>query len=194
MRKFGPAGVLALLLAGAALAAPATNAPVHWPSVRSAVPRDPKIETRIDRILKRMSVEEKVGQIVQADINFVTPEDVKTYKLGSILAGGNSAPHEDNKAPAADWLKQADDFWNASKAAAWKGEKIPLIYGIDAVHGHANIVGATIFPQNIGLGAMRDPELIRRISSGSRVAPSPIFCGNTVAPTIFAWPCTASIP
>src|SRR5438874_2075686 len=163
MRKSGPAGVLALLLAGAAFAAPAAQAPVHWPSVRSAVPRDPRIEARIERILKRMSVEEKVGQVVQADINFVTPEDVRKYKLGSILAGGNSAPHGDNKAPAADWLKQADDFWNASQAADWKGEKIPLIYGIDAVHGHANIVGATIFPQNIGLGAMRDPELIRRI-------------------------------
>ena len=117
MRKFGPAGVLALLLAGAALAAPATNAQVHWPSVHSAVPRDPKIEARIDRILKRMSVEEKVGQVVQADINFVTPEDVRKYKLGSILAGGNSAPHADNKAPAPDWLKQADDFWNASQSA-----------------------------------------------------------------------------
>src|SRR2546423_5646269 len=163
MRKFGSAGVLALLLAGAALATPAGQAPVHWPAVHSAVPRDPKIEARINRILKRMSVEEKVGQLVQADINFVTPEDLRKYKLGSILAGGNSAPHADNKAPAADWLKQADDFWNASQAAGWKGEKIPLIYGIDAVHGHANIVGATIFPQNIGLGAMRDPELIKRI-------------------------------
>ncbi len=63
MRKVGSAGVLALLLAGAALAAPAANAPVHWPSVHSRVPRDPAIEARIDRILKRMSVEEKVGQV-----------------------------------------------------------------------------------------------------------------------------------
>jgi beta-glucosidase len=110
-----------------------------------------------------MSVEEKVGQIIQPDIAFVTPADVNKYKFGSILAGGNSAPHDDNKAAAADWLKQADDFWNASQAADWKGEKIPLIYGIDAVHGHANIVGATIFPQNIGLGAARDPELMKRI-------------------------------
>ena len=163
MRKFGPAGVLALLLAGAAFAAPTGQAPVHWPAVHSAVPRDPKIEARVESILKRMSVEEKVGQIVQPDINFVTPEEVRKYKFGSILAGGNSAPHEDNKAPAADWLRQADDFWNASQAADWKGEKIPLIYGIDAVHGHANIVGATIFPQNIGLGATRDPALIRHI-------------------------------
>src|SRR5437763_3277516 len=163
MQKLGPASALVLLLAGAAEAAPAGQVPVHWPAVLGAVPRDPKIEARIDRILKRMSVEEKVGQVVQADINFVTPEDVRKYKLGSILAGGNSAPHGDNKAPAPDWLKQADDFWNASRAADWKGEKIPLIYGIDAVHGHANIVGGTVFPQNIGLGAMRDHELIKRL-------------------------------
>ena len=61
MRKFGPAGVLALLLAGAAFAAPTGQAPVHWPAVHSAVPRDPKIEARVESILKRMSVEEKVG-------------------------------------------------------------------------------------------------------------------------------------
>src|SRR3954447_9350565 len=163
MRKFGGAGVLALLLAGAGIAAPAGQPAGPWPSVRSAVARDPKVEARIASSLSHMSVEEKVGQIVQADINFVTPADVRKYKLGSILAGGNSAPHDDNKAPAADWLKQADAFWNASQSADWKGEKIPLIYGIDAVHGHANIVGATVFPQNIGLGAARDPELMRRI-------------------------------
>jgi beta-glucosidase len=161
MRRVGSAGVLALLLAGAALAAPVAR--VHWPSVHSRVARDPAVEARIERILKQMSVEEKVGQTIQADISAVTPEDARKYKLGSILAGGNSAPHDDNKAPAADWLKQADAFWNASQAAEWSGEKIPLIYGIDAVHGHANIVGATIFPQNIGLGAARDPELMKRI-------------------------------
>src|SRR4051794_19108352 len=165
MRGVGSAGVLALLLAGAAMAAPAANAPVHWPSIHSRVARDPAIEARIERILKRMSVEEKVGQTIQGDISAVTPDDVRKYKLGSILAGGNSAPHDDNKAPAADWLKQSDAFWNASQAADWSGEKIPLIYGIDAVHGHANIVGATIFPQNIGLGAARDPALIRRIGA-----------------------------
>jgi beta-glucosidase len=131
--------------------------------VHSRAAQDPKIEARIDSILARMTLEEKVGQVVQADISAVTPEDVRTYKLGSILAGGNSAPAGNEKAPAAEWLKLADAFWNASQSASWAGEKIPLIYGIDAVHGHANIVGATIFPQNINLGAARDPDLVRRI-------------------------------
>ena len=136
---------------------------VHWPSVTSRVPKVPAIEARIDRILSRMSIEEKVGQIIQADISAVTPDEVRKYKLGSILAGGNSAPGGNEKAPAAEWLKLADAYWNASMSADWAGEKIPILWGIDAVHGHANIVGATVFPHNIGLGATRDPALIRRI-------------------------------
>ena len=155
--------MLAVIMAGTALAAPAANAPVHWPNVHSRVAPDPAIEARIVRIMARMSVAEKVGQLVQADISAVTPDDVRKYKLGSILAGGNSSPGGNEKAPPGEWLKLADSFWKASRAADWSGETIPLIYGIDAVHGHANIVGATIFPQNIGLGAARDPELIRRI-------------------------------
>ena len=157
------AAFAAALLATSAIAAPTQDARVHWPSVHSRVPHDPKLEARIDRILSRMTLEEKVGQVIQADISAVTPDDVRTYKLGSILAGGNSSPGGNEKAPPEEWLKQADAFWNASKSANWAGEKIPLIYGIDAVHGHANIVGVTIFPQNIGLGAARDPDLIRRI-------------------------------
>ena len=135
----------------------------RWPTVRSRVTRDPAQEARIEAALARMSLEEKVGQIIQADISSVTPEEVRRYKLGSILAGGNSSPGGRETAPAAEWLKLADAFWNASDSADWQGERIPLMWGIDAVHGHANIVGATIFPQNIGLGAAGDPELIRRI-------------------------------
>lgn len=154
--------VIAAALAGTAVyAAPAPR--VHWPSVHSAEKPDPAIEARITRIMARMSLEEKVGQTIQADISSVTPEDLKTYKLGSIQAGGNSAPGGDNKAPPQVWMKLADDFWKDSQSANWHGEKIPLIYGIDAVHGHGNIVGATLFPQNIGLGAMRDPDLIKKI-------------------------------
>jgi beta-glucosidase len=136
---------------------------VHWPSVTSKVPRDPAIEARIERILSRMSLEEKVGQIIQADISSATPDDIRKYKLGSILGGGNSAPGGNEKAAPVEWLKLADRYWQASMDADWSGEKIPILWGIDAVHGHANVVGATVFPHNIGLGAARDPALIRRI-------------------------------
>ncbi|HEY0026742.1 MAG TPA: exo 1,3/1,4-beta-D-glucan glucohydrolase [Allosphingosinicella sp.] len=135
----------------------------RWPEVHSIVRADPAQEARINSILARMSAEEKVGQIVQPDISAITPADVAKYKFGSILAGGNSAPEGKETAPAAEWLKLADAYWNASKRADWQGENIPLMWGIDAVHGHANVVGATIFPQNIGLGATRNRDLIRRI-------------------------------
>ena len=136
---------------------------VRWKAVQSQVPQDAKLAARVAQLLAGMSMEEKVGQIIQPDIASITPEDVARYKFGSILAGGNSAPGGNEKAPAAEWLKLADAYWTASDRAAWKGPKIPLMWGIDAVHGHANIVGATIFPQNIGLGATRDPALMRKI-------------------------------
>jgi beta-glucosidase len=154
------------LAALACLAVAGCSAPAAregWPAVQSRVPRDSAVEARIESILARMSLEEKVAQTIQPDISSVTPEDVRRYKFGSILAGGNSSPGGRETAPAGDWLKLADAYWNAAQAADWQGEKIPLMWGIDAVHGHANIVGATIFPQNIGLGAARNPDLIRRI-------------------------------
>jgi beta-glucosidase len=135
----------------------------RWPAVQSRVRSDPATEARIDAVLQAMSLEEKVAQIIQPDISSITPEEVRRYKFGSILAGGNSSPGGRETAPAAEWLKLADRFWEASRSADWNGSNIPLMWGIDAVHGHANVVGATIFPQNIGLGAARDPELIRRI-------------------------------
>lgn len=137
--------------------------PNRWPAVRSAVLLDPAIEARIDAIIERMPIEEKVAQTIQPDISSITPDDLRRYKFGSILAGGNSSPGGKENSPPSAWLKLADDFWQAAQSAQWVGERIPLLFGIDAVHGHANVVGATIFPQNIGLGAARDPDLIRRI-------------------------------
>ena len=137
--------------------------PNAWPDVRSRVALDPQQEARITAMLARMPVEEKVAQTIQPDISSVTPEDVRRYKFGSFLAGGNSAPGGKENSPPADWLKLADAYWDASSSAQWVGERIPVMWGIDAVHGHANVVGATIFPQNIGLGATRNPELIRKI-------------------------------
>jgi beta-glucosidase len=144
-----------------------TNAAVQddgrWPAVVSRVRPDAAQERRVDAILAKMSVEEKVAQTIQPDIGSVTPADVKKYKFGSVLNGGNSSPGGNETGPASDWLKLADAFWEASMSADWAGEKIPVIWGSDAVHGHSNIVGATLFPHNIGLGAARNPELIRRI-------------------------------
>jgi beta-glucosidase len=141
--------------------------PARWPAVNSRVIKEPAAEARIDAVLRGMSLEEKVAQVIQPDISSITPDDVRRYKFGSILAGGNSSPGGKETAPPAEWLKLADAFWEASRSADWKGSNIPLMWGIDAVHGHANIVGATIFPQNIGLGATRNPELLRRIGEAT---------------------------
>ncbi|HYC95050.1 MAG TPA: glycoside hydrolase family 3 N-terminal domain-containing protein, partial [Sphingomicrobium sp.] len=157
------ASLLCASLCGNFVAAQVPQARVQWPEVHSRVGRDAAIEARVERILSRMSLEEKVGQIIQGDIASITPEDVRKYKLGSVLAGGNSSPGGNEKAPAAEWLKLMDAMWEASMSADWAGEKIPMIFGIDSVHGNGNVVGATVFPHNIGLGAMRNPELVRKI-------------------------------
>lgn len=137
-------------------------AAVNWPHVTSAVPRDPQIEARIASLLSELTLEQKVAQMVQPDIRSVTPEDVKTHKLGSILNGGGAWPGNDKHATVADWVSLADKYYDASMDTA-NGPPIPVIWGTDAVHGHNNVIGATLFPHNIGLGATHDPALIERI-------------------------------
>lgn len=134
-----------------------------WPSVAWPLPEDPALEKRITDLMATMTVEEKVGQIVQGDISSITPDDVRKYRLGSVLAGGNSDPGGHYDAKPAEWLALADAFYEASMDTSQGGKAIPVIFGIDAVHGQSNIVGATLFPHNIGLGATRNPELLRRI-------------------------------
>ncbi len=115
-----------------------------------------------------MTLEDKVGQMVQADIGSIQPDDLLHYKLGSILAGGFAAPGGDVHATPQAWL----DMVRAYKKAAAQGgtlahAAIPLLFGIDAVHGDAKIRGATIFPHNVGLGAAHDPDLLRRIGEAT---------------------------
>jgi beta-glucosidase len=158
--------------------------PEIWPAYDYPVPQSAANEARITDLLGRMTLEEKIGQLVQADLCCVTPDDVRRYNLGSVLNGGNSGPGGDDLAPAAKWLEAADAFYEASVDTSDGGVGIPLIWGTDAVHGHANIIGATIFPHNIGLGAMHDPELIERI--GAATATEIRVTGQewTFAPTV----------
>lgn len=110
--------------------------------------------------LQRLTLRQKIGQMTMAERQHVTPEEVRRYGLGALLSGGGSCPGENRPA---DWVKMNDDFWQA----AMEGEGsvgIPILYGVDAVHGHNNVSGATLFPHNIGLGAAGDPELIGRIA------------------------------
>jgi len=143
--------------------APASPAPDPWPQVAWPLAEDAALETRITDLMASMTVEEKVGQLVQGDIASITPDDLRKYRLGSILAGGNSDPGGRYDAAPAQWLALADAFYEASMDTSQGGKAIPVLFGIDAVHGQSNIIGATLFPHNIGLGATRNPELLRRI-------------------------------
>ncbi|HYL03210.1 MAG TPA: glycoside hydrolase family 3 protein [Steroidobacteraceae bacterium] len=163
--KFAPLGyaLLGCVLLSAAAASEAP--PVHpdlWPRPAPALPADPDLEARIDALLERMTPAQKVGQLIQADIANLTPDDLRHYPLGSVLNGGNSAPHDNKLAAPGEWLALADRFYEAAVGAGSSGV-VPILWGTDAVHGDNNIPGATIFPHNIGLGAARDPALIRRI-------------------------------
>lgn len=126
---------------------------------------DPEIEAQIDEILPKLTLEQKVGQVIQGDTGSLTPEDVKKYRLGSVLSGGNSAPGPLPYAETEAWLEMADKYYNASIDNEGVEIAIPIIWGIDAVHGHANLKGSIIFPHNIGLGAMNNPDLIEEIAS-----------------------------
>jgi len=176
-----PAGAPAANTAGAASA---TAHPETWPVLAMRRQRDPKVEARVDVMLRRMTVEDKVGQLLQVDIASITPADFETYKLGSILNGGNSAPNNDEFAPAAEWLKLFDRFYDASVKRSDGRPVVPVIWGTDAVHGANNIVGATLFPHNIGLGAMRNPALIRRIGQATAAETAATGIDWSFAPTV----------
>lgn len=121
----------------------------------------------MDALLSRMTVEEKVGQTIQADIGSITPEDVRRYRPGSILAGGNSKPAGRRTATPAQWQAEADAFYAASMDTTKGHLAIPILFGIDAVHGDNSTLGATLFPQNSALGATRDTALVQAIGEAT---------------------------
>ena len=131
--------------------AEANAAPLYTDSSLSA-------EERASDLLARMSLDEKIGQMTQVEKNSILPGEVSRYYIGSILSGGGGAPTGDDSVEG--WVKMVDGF---QAAALETPLAIPLIYGVDAVHGHNNLKGATIFPHNIGLGATNDPELVEKI-------------------------------
>nr|GME04145.1 lysosomal beta glucosidase-like [Ipomoea batatas] len=126
--------------------------------------KDPtkKIGARIRDLLRRMTLEEKIGQMTQADRENLTAAVVRDRWLGSVLSGAGSAPRRN--ATAEEWIEMINGF---QKGAMSSRLGIPMIYGSDAVHGNNNVYKATIFPHNIGLGATRDAELVRRIGAAT---------------------------
>jgi len=156
-----------------------------WPQINSAVAIDPAIESKVAAIVAQMTLEEKVGQMIQPDLREVTPEEAKEYKLGSLLNGGGGWPGGDKHATAEDWANEADKYYLAVKEAfEGRGFNIPFMWATDAVHGHNNVYRATVFPHNIGLGAANNPELIKRIGEATALEISATGLDWTFAPTV----------
>ena len=110
------------------------------------------ISQRVQNIIDNMSSTDKVAQMIQADTRWITPEEVAEYKIGSILSGGGAAPSTGNQLN--NWVDSANSY----QQAVINSGGIPLLYGIDAVHGNNNLYGATIYPHNIGLAAANDQQ------------------------------------
>jgi len=137
-------------------------------------------DTKARDLLSRMTLEEKVGQMVQANsASLKDPSDVETYFLGSILSGGSSDPKTGNS--LVDWTDHYDSFQSRTQKTRLR---IPLLYGIDAVHGHSNVLGATIFPHNIGLGCSRNPALVEKAARITAIETRSTGINWTFAPCV----------
>jgi len=139
-----------------------------------------EINKKVDALLSKMTLDEKIGQMIQVDRSAVinNPQDIKNYFIGSILSGGGSGPALNT--PDA-WADMYDMF---QSYALQTRLKIPIIYGIDAVHGHNNVYGAVIFPHNIGLGCTRNPELVEQVARATAVEVAATGIDWTFAPCI----------
>ncbi|MEV4312619.1 glycoside hydrolase family 3 N-terminal domain-containing protein [Actinocrispum sp. NPDC049592] len=165
------------LLAGALVVS--TAPPVlasHGPAYKDAwLP----VRVRVNDLMSRMTLDDKLGQMIQPERLGITDlTDLATYRIGSLLSGGSSQPTPNTPV---SWADMYDTFQNAAMKSPLQ---IPLIYGVDAVHGHNGVKGATVFPHNIGLGATRDPELARRIGKATAEEVSGTGIDWTFAPCL----------
>ncbi|MGE5263459.1 MAG: glycoside hydrolase family 3 N-terminal domain-containing protein, partial [Acidobacteriota bacterium] len=134
-----------------------TEAATAAPTTPVARDAGSSVSARVEELLGRMTLEEKIGQMTQVENGSIKPGDVTARFIGSVLSGGDGAPRPDDQG---GWLKMVSGYQSAALKTRLA---IPLIYGVDAVHGFGGLRGATLYPHNIGLGATRDPELVRRI-------------------------------
>ncbi|PUZ73930.1 hypothetical protein GQ55_1G025100 [Panicum hallii var. hallii] len=170
------------LICGCASPAAAAAATAGGGGERGAKYKDPKqpLNARVDDLLRRMTLAEKIGQMSQIDQENATAGVISSYFIGSVLRGGGSVPAAD--APPEAWVEMVEEI---QRAALSTRLGIPAMFGIDAVHGHGYVYKATVFPHNVGLGCTRDPELAKRV--GAAVA---LEVRATGIPFIFA-PCLA---
>ena len=155
-----------------------------WPKLNIAVKKDAEIEAQIASYLNSMTLEQKVAQMIQPEIRDITVEDMRKYGFGSYLNGGGAFPNGDKHATPQDWVALAEKMYQASVDDSIDGSKIPTMWGTDAVHGHNNVIGATLFPHNIGLGAANNPELIEQIAAVTAVEVMATGIDWVFAPTV----------
>jgi beta-glucosidase len=134
--------------------------------------------TRVEDLLASMTLEERIGQITQVDRSAISPEEVAEHAIGSVLSGGGGNPVPNT--PTA-WRAMVDGYVEASRGSRLG---VPILYGTDAVHGHNNLVGATIFPHNIALGAAGDPGLVEVIGRATAVETAATGARWTFAPMV----------
>lgn len=160
--------------------------PELWPVIKSPfdAAETAAINQKVAELLSQMTLEQKVGQMTQAEIGFVEPEDAKTYHLGSVLEGGGSYLNGDKFATIEQWLATLDAFYEAAMDTGDGGLAIPLIWGTDSVHGHNKVIGATIFPHNVGLGATNNPGLVAEIGRVTAIETMVLGKDWTFAPEI----------
>ncbi len=144
-----------------------TKSPDIWPKIESEVTVNQEIEKKVTDLLSQMTLEQKVAQMIQPEIRDITVEDMRRYGFGSYLNGGGAFPNNNKHSTPADWISLAEAMYQASIDDSLDGINIPTMWGTDAVHGHNNVIGATLFPHNIGLGAANNPALIEKIAQAT---------------------------
>ena len=164
---------------------PEAQAPASavWPQLK--VPAaDAALELKINSLLAEMTLAQKVAQVIQPDIRWMSVADMRQYGFGSYLNGGGAYPNDNKQASAADWAALADAYTKAAVDASLDGSTIPPLWGTDAVHGHNNVYGATIFPHNIGLGAANNATLVQAIGKATATEVAATGIDWLFAPTV----------
>lgn len=155
-----------------------------WPKIDSPLGVDKKVEQRVHDLLAAMTPAQKVAQVIQPDIRWMTVEDMRQYGFGSFLNGGGAYPQNNKQATAADWLALAQQYYLAGVDDSLDASRIPPLWGTDAVHGHNNVYGATVFPHNIGLGAANNPQLVQAIGAATAKEVAATGINWVFAPTV----------
>ncbi|WP_426369662.1 glycoside hydrolase family 3 N-terminal domain-containing protein [Pseudocolwellia sp. HL-MZ7] len=163
-----------------------SSIPKYWPKIESKIAKDDDIEKRITDILASMTVEQKVAQIIQPEIKSITVDDMRKYGFGSYLNGASSFPLNNKEAEVQDWVNYSQAMFEAAKDDTLDGSTIPTMWATDAMHGHAKIRGATVFPHNIGLGAANNIKLIEEIAKVTAIEVNVTGIDWVFAPTVTA--------